>query len=147
MTAERGRRSSAASRQPDSVRVVKLGPASDDSSGTGLRGDSSWNPRHFVLVYDNDAGTGRPVSGSFVENDGTTNSPATGYASFYADFVDTLGGAFGLVVPNSLPNGIRRVELRSRVGGACSLGYPRPMARGRAGRTRSIRWAARLRSS
>jgi hypothetical protein len=102
----------------DSVRVVKLGTASDDSSGTGLRGDSSWNPRSFVFVYDDDAGTGRPISGSFVENDGTTNSMAAGYASFYADFVDTVGGAFGLVVPNALPNGIRRVELRSRLGGA-----------------------------
>jgi centrosomal CEP192-like protein/type IX secretion system substrate protein len=102
----------------DSVRVVKLGPASDASSGTGLRGASGGTARQFVFVYDDSTGTGRPVSGSFVESDGTVNTTGNGYASFYADFVDTVGGAFGVVVPNLLPNGIRLVVQRSLVSGA-----------------------------
>jgi hypothetical protein len=102
----------------DSVRVVKLGPAPDDSSGTGLRGAIGGGPRQFIFVYDDSAGASRPVGGSFVENDGTTNSLGNGYATFYANSVDTVAGAFGVVVPNVLPNGIRRVELRSLGSGA-----------------------------
>ena len=102
----------------DSVRVVKLGPAADDSNGTGLRGVTTGSALEFVLVYDDSAGTGRPISGSIVENDGTANTIANGYASFYATRVDTVGGAFGVVVPNKLPNGIRRVELRFLASGA-----------------------------
>jgi hypothetical protein len=101
----------------DSVRVVKLGPAPDDSSGTGLRGASGGSAQECVFLYDDAAGTGRPISGSFVESDGTINSIGNGYATFYADNVDTVGGAFGVVVPNALPNGIRRVERRSLVSG------------------------------
>jgi len=99
----------------DSVRVVKLGPASDDSSGTGLRA-AGGVARQFVFVYDDSAGTGRPVSGSFIESDGTANTAENGYASFYADNVEAVAGAFGIVVPNALPNGIRRIEQRSLVG-------------------------------
>ena len=106
----------------DSVRVVKLGPAPDDSSGTGLRGTSGGGPGEFVLVFDDSSGTSRPVAGSFVENDGTFNSAGNGYATFYANSVDTVGGAFGVVVPNVLPKGITRVERRSLASGAV-LGF------------------------
>lgn len=100
----------------DSVRVVKLDPAAGDSTGTGLRCTTTANSKDFVFVYDNTAGTGRPISGSFIESDGTANS--SNYASFYANSVDGVPGAFGVVVPNDLPNGIRRIERRSNVNGA-----------------------------
>jgi hypothetical protein len=71
----------------------------------------------FVFAYDNISGSGRPISGSFVENDGTDNSLANHYASFYAARVDGISGAFGVVAPNALPAGIRRIEWRSRTTG------------------------------
>jgi hypothetical protein len=102
----------------DSVRVLKLDPSAEDSAGTGLRCTSPANPKDFVFAYDNVAGTGRPISGSFIESDGTANSIANKYAEFYANHVDGVDGAFGIVLPNMLPNGIRRIERRSRTTGA-----------------------------
>jgi hypothetical protein len=105
----------------DSVRVVTLGTASDVASGTGLRGASGGSARQFVFVYDDTVGTGRPVSGSFIESDGTINSIGNGYANFYETLVDATVGAFGVVVPNLLPKGIRLVEQRARVSGAVTI--------------------------
>jgi hypothetical protein len=101
----------------DSVRVVKLDPAAVDSSGTGLRCTSASVAKEFVFAYDNTAGTGRPLTGSFVEHDGTAGTLANNYAAFYATNVDGINGAFGVVVPNVLPNGVRRFERRSRTTG------------------------------
>ena len=97
----------------DSVRVVKLDPAPSDSTGTGLRCTSAANPKDFVFAYDDTAGTGRPVSGSFVESDGTDNSTVNNYAAFYSNSVNGISGAFGMVLPNMLSNGVRRIEQRS----------------------------------
>ena len=103
---------------PDSVRVVKLNPAVSDSTGTGLLCVSSGNPKDFVFTYDDKTGTGRPISGSFIESEGTANTTGNSYAPFYADSVENVNGAFGVVIPNLLPNGIRRIERRSLTTGA-----------------------------
>jgi hypothetical protein len=95
-----------------------LNPAASDSTGTGLRCTSAANPKDFIFAYSNTAGTGRPVSGSFIENDGTDNTIANNYAAFYANHVNGVDGTFGIVLPNTLPNGIRRFERRSRAAGA-----------------------------
>ena len=97
----------------DSVRVVRLSPAPTDTTGTALRCPGGAGPKDFVLAYDNMAGTGRPVTGSFIESDGTANTTANSYAAFYANSVNGIDGAFGVVLPNALPNGIRRFERRS----------------------------------
>ena len=101
----------------DSVRVVKLDPAASDSTGTGLRGTSSSNPKNFIFVYGDTAGTGRPISGSFIESDGTDNSTTNNYVAFYNNNVNGMNGAYGMVLPNMLPNGIRRIEQRSLING------------------------------
>ncbi len=72
----------------------------------------------FVFAYDNTSGTGRPISGSFIESDGTANTTANNYAPFYANSVDDVNGAFGVILPNVLPNGIQRIERRSLATGA-----------------------------
>jgi hypothetical protein len=102
----------------DSVCVVKLDPTASDSSGTGLRCTSAAIPKDFVFAYDNTSGSGRPISGSFVESDGTDNSTANNYAGFYANGVNGINGAFGFVLPNTLVSGIRRIERRSLADGA-----------------------------
>jgi hypothetical protein len=101
----------------DSVRVVKLDPAVSDSTGTGLRCAGSASPKDFVFAYDDTAGTGRPISGSFIESDGTDNSTTNSYAEFYSNSVNGVNGSFGLVLPNMLSNGIRRIEQRSLTAG------------------------------
>jgi hypothetical protein len=102
----------------DSVRVVKLSPGATDSTGTGLRSTTFANSKDFVFTYDNTAGTGRPISGTFIENDGTDNSAANLYSAFYANSVEDVRGAYGMVLPNLLPLGVRRVERRSLATGA-----------------------------
>jgi spore coat protein CotH len=102
----------------DSVRVVNLSTAPSDSSGTGLRCTSLASPKDFVFAYDNAAGSGRPISGTFIESDGTANTIANSYAAFYGNSVNSVDGAFGLVLPNLLPTGVRRFERRSLSTGA-----------------------------
>jgi hypothetical protein len=102
----------------DSVRVVKLNPTATDSTGTGLRGTTFASAKDFIFTYDNTAGTGRPISGSFIESDGISNGVSDFYSAFYASKVDGLLGAFGMVLPNLLPTGVRRVERRSLATGA-----------------------------
>jgi len=89
----------------DSVRVATLDPAASDSTGTGLRCTTAASPKDFIFVYGDTAGTGRPLSGSFIESDGTNNSTTNNYAAFYSNSVDGVNGAFGLVLPNMLSNG------------------------------------------
>lgn len=97
----------------DSVQVINYGVENNQQSGTGVWGNSNADSKTFVMVYDNVEGNGRPLSGTFVENDGSANTAANGYAPFYSDSVNSVVGAYGLIVPNNLPNGIRRVENRS----------------------------------
>jgi hypothetical protein len=105
----------------DSVRVIKLDPAFTDSTGTGLRCTSVANPKDFIFIYDNKEGTNRPISGSFIENDGTDNSISNNYAAFYANKVNGIDGSFGAILPNVLPNGVRRVERRSLATGGVAV--------------------------
>ncbi len=93
------------------VSVINFGAAA--SNGTALRGNSSAIAKNFVLLYDNVAGTGRPIAVSFLESDGSANNLSNSYATFYSSSVEGVAGAYGVIIPNTLPNGIRRVEQRS----------------------------------
>jgi hypothetical protein len=99
-----------------SFRVVSLGAGA--TNGTALRGNSSATATNFVVAYDNVAGTGRPISATYVESDGLANTGAESYASFYSTSVNAVAGAYGMVVPNALPLGVRRLEQRFRTTGA-----------------------------
>ncbi len=46
------------------------------NTGTGIRGNSSATDKNFVLLYDNVAGTGRPLAGTIVESDGLAENSA-----------------------------------------------------------------------
>jgi hypothetical protein len=102
----------------DSVKVVKLDPAMSDSTGTGLRCASSTQSKDFILLYDNPDGAGRPISGAMIENDGTDNNGTNNYASFYSNFVNGVDGAFAAILPNDLPQGIRRIDHRALTTGS-----------------------------
>lgn len=93
------------------IKVLDLGTGA--SAGTGLRGNSSATARNFITLYDNTFGSGRPVSCTFVESDGTANTAGNNYANFYSTAVEGVAGAYGTIIPNTLPNGIRRIEQRS----------------------------------
>jgi len=92
--------------------VTVLGWGNAANQGTGLRTipNPTFVPKNFVFFYDNQAGTGRPVSGTFIENDGTDNNAVTsGYAPFYANSVDLVNNTWGTIIPNNMPTGVRRI--------------------------------------
>ena len=95
--------------------VLAFAPAAGPSNGTLLRGASSATARNLVFSYDNAAGTGRPLSGGFVENIGVVTGTTQTGANAYT--YSTAAGDYAFVVPNALPTGIRRVEERSAAAG------------------------------
>jgi hypothetical protein len=89
-----------------------FGTASNNITGI-VDTTSALQERSIVCLYDNVAGTGQPISTAIVQEDGTTITAAVNY---YA-VLDGVSGSWATVVPNSLPNGIRRVEQRSLLTG------------------------------
>jgi len=101
---------------PDSTRVIALATTNADTAGTGIWSRSTAPAKSFVLLYDNEAGTGRPLSATFVEDDGTANTTSNSYSLFYSDSVNAINGAWGSVIPNNNANGVRRIEARDMAG-------------------------------
>jgi hypothetical protein len=97
----------------DSTRTTTYGTGA--SQGTGIWGHSAAADRNIAVLYDNTAGTGRPLSCAIIENDGIAYRNAgtpTNYPLFYRNNVDTISGAWGTIIPNNLANGVRRIENR-----------------------------------
>jgi uncharacterized repeat protein (TIGR02543 family) len=93
-------------------KVINLVASAGSNNGTGLYGISSAASKNFVVLFDNTAGTGRPISASFIEDDGTANTTANSYSSFYNTNVNGVSGAYGVVVPNNNVNGVKRIEFK-----------------------------------
>ena len=99
--------------------VTVLGFGSSPTQGTGLR-STAVSPniaKNFIMLYDNEAGTGRPESGTFIESDGTSNGGAENYAPFYAGNVDGVNKTWGTIIPNNLSTGIRNISQLKLVDG------------------------------
>ncbi|HNQ44603.1 MAG TPA: hypothetical protein PKI59_09230, partial [Candidatus Cloacimonadota bacterium] len=98
------------------IRVINFGTQENVNQGTFLRGVSQSPAKNFVFVYDNEAGTGRPISGTVVESDGLDLSAVTSILPLYINNVDGQAGAWGLIIPNSVGSkgftGIKRIESR-----------------------------------
>ena len=57
-------------------------------------------------------GTGRPLSGTFIEIDGSDNNASTsGYAPFYANSVYAVTNTWGTHIPNNLANGVNNLKV------------------------------------
>jgi len=100
----------------DSIKVINFGNDNDPLQGSGVYGRHFSTGKNFAFLYDNVNGSGRPITGTFIESDGT--SGGTTYPAFYQNLVDGIEGAWGAIVPNQLPNGIRRVEVRDKATGS-----------------------------
>ncbi len=94
-----------------SIEVRRLGTGESESSG--FYGDTDAEPRNFVLLYDNEEGTGRPLSATVVETTGAEVDAR--YAAFYLTQVAGRTSRWGTSLPNTLPSGVRRIEERSLV--------------------------------
>lgn len=87
--------------------VIRLGTAANQATGI-VDDQSQLTPKNYVLLYDNTAGTGRPVSVAAIQSLGTA---INGAEAFYASRQNSAG-AWATFIPNTLPNGIRRIEER-----------------------------------
>jgi len=101
----------------NSVKVINFGTSTDVNQGTFLYGVSRSPAKNFLFVYDNVEGTGRPIAGSIIENDGLNLSGITSILGSYRTYVDNVSGAWGVIIPNSVGtkgfSGIKRVESRN----------------------------------
>ena len=83
-------------------------------NGTGIFQQPSFTAKDVVLLYDNTAGTGRPLATGIVQNEGATVANAVAYYTA----LDGTAGAWGTIIPNTLPNGVRLIEERAFAGGS-----------------------------
>jgi hypothetical protein len=88
--------------------LVNAGTASTDGTLIGDKG-SQLTEKDMVVLWDNTAGTGRPVGTSIVQAYNTTVSFTT---TRYAQDIENKKCAWMTMVPNTLATGIRRIEQR-----------------------------------
>lgn len=96
-----------------SIQVVNFGTDSNPSSGTALRANSNFAPKNLVFLYGSNNRSMRPIAGSSIEITGIDYSALTSTPSFYRTAVSGINGAWGTIIPNSLPGGITMIEERS----------------------------------
>lgn len=93
--------------------VINFGQAYNDVTGTGIRGISLATPGNMVFIYGNETGAGQPLYASSIETTGIEYTTLNNYADFYLSDVAGTNGSWGGIVPNVMPEGVRRIEERS----------------------------------
>jgi hypothetical protein len=104
--------------------VIRLGTGQDEASG--LVGSSFTPGRRIAVLFDSADGSNRPLAATPVEITGAGVTDLN--VPFYQQQVATTTGAWGTLLPNQLPLGLRRLEIRSVTDGA--LIYPHIAADG-----------------
>jgi hypothetical protein len=95
------------------VTPLRLGNLS--TNATGIADDNSQlTEKNYVLLYDNVAGTGRPLSVALIQRQGTL---VAGSSNFYATR-QTMATSWATLIPNTLVSGVRRIEERDAASGA-----------------------------
>ncbi|HMI07592.1 MAG TPA: YDG domain-containing protein, partial [Flavobacterium sp.] len=88
------------------INVLAFGTTSAATNGTFIKSTTSATAKNIVVLYDNTAGTGRPLSVTVVEN---ISAAIASIASPYS----TAAGTWNTIIPNSNANGLKRIEQRS----------------------------------
>jgi len=101
----------------ESALVIRFG--SNPGEGTGIIGQSSTAARRIAVLYDDAVGSTRPLAATPVEITGA--GVDSRYAAFYQDIVATNQSHWGTILPNTLPDGLRRIDIRSATGDAALL--------------------------
>lgn len=102
------------------ITIAGFGSSATTNTGTGIYSTAATNAvaGNFIMLYDNTAGTGRPIAGAVVENDGAANT--SGFIDFYRNNVDAKASTWGTIIPNTpnLPGGIKKIVQYSLADGA-----------------------------
>ncbi|MBU3678316.1 MAG: hypothetical protein FGM32_01750 [Candidatus Kapabacteria bacterium] len=84
------------------------------TQATGIVDDNSQlSEKNYVLLYDNTAGTGRPLTVALVQRQGTL---VAGAETFYASRQNSAS-SWATFIPNTLATGVRRIEERDAITG------------------------------
>jgi hypothetical protein len=86
------------------ITVLAYSATAGATNGSFINSASSGTAKNIVALYDNVTGTGRPIYVTFIENAGITNN-TSGFTTY-----STSAGNWGALIPNSLTNGVRRIE-------------------------------------
>jgi uncharacterized repeat protein (TIGR02543 family) len=97
---------------------LDLGTSAGATNSSAIYGNSYGTAKNFVLLYDNTAGTGRPLACTDLEDDGVT---IASLAAYYSTAVNGVSGTWGTIIPNTNINGVRRIEPRNYADSA--IGY------------------------
>jgi len=97
------------------VTVLQFSASAGATNGTGIYGASNATAKNYVFLYDNTAGTSRPLTGSWAESIGTTFASAPAY---WSTNVQGSAGAWGGILPNTLATGVQRIEVRDKSTGS-----------------------------
>ncbi len=100
----------------DDAELIETRPDIVVPPASALVGYSHAGPRQFVVLYDEETGSDRPVAAAFVEVSGAEADDR--YADFYVDEVWDRAGRWGTIIPNDFATGVRRVEERSLLDGS-----------------------------
>jgi hypothetical protein len=107
----------------NSVSVINFGTNSDVTEGTAIRGDFTATDKNFMFLYDNTSQSGRPLYGTSIEITGIDFSVITSYSPFYQTDVSGSSGAWGGIIPNVNPNGVKQIVELSRTDGTLVNSY------------------------
>jgi hypothetical protein len=95
----------------DSINVLTLSTSAGSSNGTGIYGNSFAKNKDILVLYDDiNTGSSRPISMTYFETE-TITVAKTPY--WYTNKVNGVTGSWGTIIPNSLSNGIKRIESRN----------------------------------
>lgn len=100
-----------------SARALRFG--TQPGEATGVIGGSPTAARRIAVLFDETAGTTRPLAATPVEITGA--SVDSRYVPFYRNLVATTQSRWGTLLPNTLPDGLRRIEFRSSTEDAALL--------------------------
>jgi len=92
------------------IAVLSFSTSAGANNGTFIKSTSSASAKDFSVIYDNISGTGRPLAVSLLESIGTTMASVP---SSYS----TTSGTWNAIIPNTLSNGVRRIETRAFTNG------------------------------
>jgi hypothetical protein len=91
-----------------SSKVIRFG--SQAGEGTGIVGPGVASSRRVAVLFADAAGATRPLAIAPVESTGAAVDAR--YAPFYQILAGSLPPRWGTILPNTLPGGLRRVEIR-----------------------------------
>lgn len=94
------------------VKLINFGTSSTLGTGIYSTAAAGGTGKKFVMLYDTDDASGRPITGTFLEDDGfdvSTVTSGNAFAAFYRTNVDKVDRAWGAIIPNALPSGIRKI--------------------------------------